>query len=165
MEEKRYVCIKDFQDAEFMLGKALTIDEWKQFLLRDRKNSLLEIFSSTDDEFINEMNEYIRLKGMDVINMVQDFYDIKIIPLENSDFRYIVEDTGKLLTEKDVRKMLYEMECEDLLNNKNDFIDGSLNLDAQFREIYMSLNGYMTDVLYTLNSSWNIPVKKIEYKG
>lgn len=167
MEDKKYICIRDFQynereqDGSFLFGKVDTIDGWKKFLLKDRINSLTEVFYTTDDEFINEMNEYLRLKGIDVIKHIQNVYDIKIVPFEDKKYQYFVEDTGKFIDEDAVRKMLYDSETNDLYDNYYQYKDNTYNLDYQFDCIKNALKLPIEEVIKTLNASWNIPIKKL----
>lgn len=167
MDDKKYICIKDYQyiggvqTDSFFFGTVKTIDEWKQFLLDDRKKALLEVFSSTDDEFINEMNEYLNLKGLDVINIIQDLYEIRIVAFEDAKYQYFIEDTDKFVTEKDVRKMLLEEELDDVKNNMDDYLEHNLGINHQCNCIKLALYGDIEEVIDALGSSWNIPIKKL----
>lgn len=167
MENKKFICIRDYQfeeheqDGSFLFGKVDTIDGWKKFLLKDRINSLTEVFYTTDDEFINEMDEYLRLKGVDVIKRIQDIYDIKIVPFEDKKYQFFIEDTGKFIDEDAVRKMLFNSETNDLYDNYYQFKDNTYNLDYQFNCIKNALKLPIEEVIKTLNASWNIPIKKL----
>lgn len=167
MEDKKYICIRDYQysdyeqNGSFFFGKLKTLDEWKKFLLTDRTKALTEIFYTTDDEFINEMSEYLRLKGTDIIDVICDSYDIKIVPFEDNKYQYFIEDTGKFIDEDAVRKMLYDQEINDLYANYYQYKDKTYNLKYQFECIENALKLPIEKVIETLNTSWNIPIKKI----
>lgn len=167
MDDKKYICIKDYQyiggvqTDSFFFGKVKTIDEWKQFLLDDRKKALLEVFYSTDDEFINEMNEYLNLKGIDVINIIQDLYEIRIVAFDKEKYQYFIEDTDKFINEKEVRQKLLSLETDDIKDNLAFYVYKELSIENQCECIKYAVNSPIEVVIKRLNEFWQVPIKKI----
>lgn len=86
---KKYICIKDFQEYEkfggFAVGCISTIDEWKE--------SALE-WCDADDNI--ETAKYIKkLPKSELIDFINEFWSIKIVPLDEIS-KYI--DFEKLFT-------------------------------------------------------------------
>ena len=76
--------------------------------------------------------------------------------------KYLITDSKEIVEEKYLRKMLYEIEIEDLLNYKEDYLKGDMNLDYQFDCIRKAKEADMDTVIYMLETSWNVPVEKIK---
>ncbi len=75
--------------------------------------------------------------------------------------KYEILDTNEIVTEEYLRKMLFEYETQDLLDNKKDFLDGSLNLDYQFNCIKKAVSGNMKEIIDRLETLWNVPIIEI----
>ena len=160
MDDKKYVCIRDFE--EHLLGKVKTIDEWKSYIIDDRKKALEEVFSTTDKDYIDQMNEVIQLKENEVIPYIRDVWDVKLVPLEDAEKKYIILDECKLVNELTLRRILLEEETRDILANSYEYISRELDLNEQLKYLKTALDGNIDDIIYWCNTSWNIPVVKIE---
>lgn len=74
---------------------------------------------------------------------------------------YLIIDTNKKVNEKDLRKLLFEYEVQDLLDNKEDFLNGFLSLDLQLDCIQEVLFSDINEIIYRLETCWNVPIEKI----
>ena len=74
--------------------------------------------------------------------------------------KYLIEDTRKVVTEEELRKLLYEYEVEDLLSNKKEYLQGDLNLNSQFECINSAKNADIKIVINMLEENWNVPIGK-----
>lgn len=74
-------------------------------------------------------------------------------------------DSNKIYTEEQIRKLDFEENINDLVNNKNDIIEGIINVESVCESITNSLNADIEDVIKDLNYCWgyNIEIyKKVE---
>lgn len=76
--------------------------------------------------------------------------------------KYLIEDTNEIVDERYLRKYLLEEELGDITNNINDYLDGGLNIEWQFKCIRTAITGHMEDVIKALNESWNVPVRELK---
>lgn len=76
--------------------------------------------------------------------------------------RYLITDTNKIVSEEHLRIMLYELEVEDLLTCKEDYLKGDMHLNYQFECIRKAKEADIDTVIYMLGTSWNVPVEKIK---
>lgn len=158
----KYVCVKDYEDFNYSLGKAKTIEEWKHWLLEDRLEEFYNLSLIFDENAMGKYIEMVNLKEDKVISYIQDYFDIKLIPLENEEQKYLIIDEAKLITEKELRRILLREETQDILNNDIDYINGDLSLDNQLKCIKDTLDSSIDNLIETANDSWGIPVMKIE---
>lgn len=75
---------------------------------------------------------------------------------------YFIEDTREVVNERKLRKMLFNLEVEDLVQNVNEYLDGELNLDYQCNCIKNSKNAKIEEVIYMLGTNWNVPISEIK---
>lgn len=162
MDDRKYVCVEDYQGAEFLIGTAKTIEEWKVWLLKFKVEELYDISLLFDENAMEVYHKMVDLKENEVISYIRDYFDIKIVPLENKEQKYLIMDEARLITEKELRKMLLNEETQDIFANLEDYINGDLSLDSQLMCIKNALDSNIDNVIETLNSSWNIPVIKIK---
>jgi hypothetical protein len=164
MENKKYVCIEDLQGTEFMVGKAMTILEWKCWLLEEELERLCGYGDILDDDGAIELyQQHVAIKTDEVIPYIEKFYELKIIPLEDDTLKYIdMDDRKKLMNEEDVRKLCLELEQGDLYNNFNDYKHNNLDLSIHFDWIKKCLYGDINDVLDEI-SNFGAWIKQIEF--
>lgn len=73
---------------------------------------------------------------------------------------YKLIDTGKIVSENDLREMLYRYEIQDLLDNKKEYFKGFLNLEYQFSCIRVAVDGEIGAVINMLETNWNVPISE-----
>ena len=162
MEEKIYVCVRDFNEEENeLLGKKFTLDGWKYWLLHKELKNFEECFSSFDNTFKEEYKKILDLDKKNIIDYIQESYEIKLIPLENEEQKYLITDATTLITETQLREMVLKEELDDIKNNSLDYVSGELNLEYQLGCIRTAINSDIYEVLAMANSSWNIPIIQI----
>ena len=165
-DNRLYICADDFQNSGFMVGTAKTIIEWKEWLIKDRLESLCTCCDIVNDENVKKLlHKYIDLKQEEVIPYIENLYDIKILVLEGNrtlENTFLVMDEHKLVSEKELRKMLLFEETNDIINNIDDYMNGDLSLDNQLKCIKDCLDSSIDNLIETANSSWNIPVIKVK---
>lgn len=77
-------------------------------------------------------------------------------------------DNNKIYTEKQIRKLDFEENSNDLVNNKNDIIEGIISVESVCESIINSLNADIEDVIKDLNYCWGYNIqayKKIIWEG
>lgn len=160
---EKYVCVNDYQlgqNSDF-LGISKTIEGWKYWLLKDRLETYYEVGGCLDKNCMASYIEMANLKENEVINYIEDLYEIKLLPLNNINHRYIDIETEKLLTEFEVRKLLFEMETEDILNNFEDYMCGDIDIDISLNRMKKAMCGKIEEIVAELEM-WNILIKKIK---
>lgn len=75
--------------------------------------------------------------------------------------KYLIEDTNKIVDERELRRMLIEEETEDIINNIDDYVDGNFDLGNQLHCIDTAKNGNIEKIIKMLGNNWNIPVKVV----
>ena len=75
--------------------------------------------------------------------------------------QYLIIDTNKKVNEKDLRDLLYKYEIQDLIDNKEEYFKGFLNLEYQFSCIKTATTGTIEEVIYMLETNWNVPIEKV----
>ena len=73
-------------------------------------------------------------------------------------------DENKIITEKDLRKLFFTFEVQDLENNDIDYIEDSLDLESQFNCIRLAKDGRIEEIINRLSCCWNIPIIEINVK-
>jgi hypothetical protein len=74
--------------------------------------------------------------------------------------KYKILDTDEIVTEKDLRELLYRYEIQDLLDNTEEYFKGHLNLDSQFKCIDKAINGTTEEIIDMLGTNWNVPISE-----
>lgn len=77
------------------------------------------------------------------------------------EIKYIIEDTRDILNEKDIIQMYLQYEVNDIYDNAKDYIQGTYNLSSQLKLIENIKNDNIENIIYMLNMSWNVPIKKL----
>ena len=164
MDGKKYVCVSSYDnfDDRDLIGTAKTIDEWKDYLIDDRKKALNEVFYTTDKDFIEQMNDVIQLKEDEVIPYIKNNCELKLVPYELAKYKYLIVDESGLYTEDEIRKMLLVEETNDILSYPEDYVNNGLDIDYQCECIKKAVKSPIEEVLKMLNENWNIPVIKIK---
>ena len=75
--------------------------------------------------------------------------------------KYLIEDTRKIATEQELRKMLYEYEVGDLLSNTEEYLQDNLHLNIQFECINRAKSADMKVVIHMLGENWNVPIREL----
>ena len=165
-DNRLYICADDLLKSDFMLGIAKTIVEWKEWLIKDRFESLCTYNDIVNNEDAKKnLRECVDLKKDEVIPYIEKLYNIKILVLEGNralENTFLVMDEHKLVNEKELRKMLLLEETNDIVNNVDDYVNKDLPLDEQLRCIKTALDGDIDVVIEMANSSWNIPIVKVK---
>lgn len=167
MENKKYyLCTNDYNEIDTnIVGKAMTISAWKKWMIQTKLAWIDDIGYLFDDNAMADIIKMSNLKENDVIRFVRDYFDLRIIPLEDDTLKYIdMDDREKFMSEQDVRKMCLELEQADLFNNFEDFRKGNLSIGVHFSNIEDCLHGDIDNVLEEIGNfgAW---VKKIEFIG
>ena len=76
--------------------------------------------------------------------------------------KYLIEDTNKIVNERELRIMLMQEETDDIINNIDDYMDGNLDLGNQLHCIDTAKNGDIEEIIKMLENNWNIPVKRLD---
>lgn len=85
--------------------------------------------------------------------------------LETDDLKFYDNDSRKLLTEEEVRKLAFRVNIDDLDGNFNDIFIGIIDVKDVTKHITDSLYADIKDVVKDLNECWgfNIDIlKKID---
>lgn len=160
--EKVYVCVRVFgDDEEELLGRKFTLHGWKIWLLRKHLEYYGEIFDAFEDDFIKEYSEKVNFDKEKVISYIETYFDVKLVPLEDDKLKFLIVDTGELITENQLRQMVLTEETNDILNNCAEYVNGELNIIYQCGCLQKAINSDIYEILEMANSSWNIPVMKI----
>ena len=79
---------------------------------------------------------------------------------------YKILDTNKnnIVDEQYLRSLLFDYEIDDILQNRNDYIKGYLDINVQKECIKNALLKDIDYIIDTLETSWNVPIEKIESK-
>ena len=119
MDKKYYICQADWGAdgcPNDMTGKAMTISAWKNWAIKTKLDDLFGVGLIFDNNAMVDIVNMSALEEEKTIEYIRDYYDMRIIPLEDSDIKFIDMDTnGKLMNEEDVRKLCLELEQGDLL--------------------------------------------------
>lgn len=168
MDNKYYVCVKDYGSEGLktdMTGKAMTISAWKKWMIKTRLDDLAEIGGLFEEEMTADIVEMLNVKEEDAIKYVRDYYDMRIIPLEDNSIKFIDMDAnGKLMREDELRKVCLELEQADLYNNFEDYKHNDLDLNIHFDYIKKCLYGDIENVLEEIGNfgAWVIQIEFID---
>lgn len=161
MNDKKYVCVRDYLNDGLLVGTLKTISAWKLWLLKTKIDDIYEVSLLYDEDAIEQIEEMLKLKENEVIRYISNNFDIKLIPIENEKQKYLVEDTGKLLFETEVRERLLLNELDDIKCNSMEYIYKDLNIESQCKCIEFAVNSPIEVVIKRLNEFWQIPIKKL----
>ena len=76
--------------------------------------------------------------------------------------RYKILDTGKIVDETYLRKLLFEYELEDIVDNKNDYFKGLYDIESQCHMLKIARQGEFDVVLYHLSTNWGVDVEEVK---
>lgn len=161
MNDTKYVCVRDDLNDGLLVGTLKTISAWKLWLLKTKIDDIYEVSLLYDESAIEQIEEMLKLKENEVIRYISDNFDIKLIPLENKNQKYLVEDTGKLLYETEVRQKLLLNELDDITYNSMDYVYKDLSIESQCECIKYAVNSPIEVVIKRLNEFWQVPIKKL----
>lgn len=78
--------------------------------------------------------------------------------------KFYDNDTKRYITEKEIRELDFEENYNDLVNNKNDIIEGIISIESVCENIENSLNGDIENVVEDLNKCWGYDINIWEKK-
>lgn len=78
---EKFICINDLQGGEFAVGCAMTIEEW-------RERAMFWADSDGNEELYKSVK---KLPKKDVIDFIQDIWDLEIISVNNLDIESMFE--------------------------------------------------------------------------
>lgn len=165
MGKKFYLCTNDYNEIDNnIVGKAMTISAWKKWMVKTKLEWVADIGGGLfDKQMTADIMKMLDMEEEHVIRFVRDYFDLRIIPLEDSDIKFIDMDAnGKLMCEDELRKMCLELEQADLFNNFNDYKHNNLDLSIHFDWIKKCLYGDINDVLDEI-SNFGAWIKQIEF--
>lgn len=76
--------------------------------------------------------------------------------------KFIDNSNGREYTEEQIRKLDFEDNVSDLINNKDDIIKGFISVESVCECIENSLNGDIKDVVKDLNACWGYDIDIFE---
>lgn len=166
-DNRYYICVGDYQNSQFMLGKAMTIIEWKEWFIQEylkHSFSFYDIVNNEEEKM--RLCKIMQLSQNEVIPYICKYYGMEIVVLEGNETlenKYLDADAHKLLNEKEVRQMLLDLQYSDLLNEFKDYQDGYLSIDIWCELIKTALNGDINKVIEEIDNfgAW---IKRIEVK-
>ena len=87
---------------------------------------------------------------------IKEYIDVNFL----NEYIYRIVDTNEKVSEKYLRKMLFNFEVEDIMNNKDEYFEEMYDLNVQMENLHLAMNGDMEKVIYRLETYWNVPVDK-----
>ena len=72
--------------------------------------------------------------------------------------KYKILDTEKIVDETYLRKLLFDYELEDIVNNKDNFFKGVYDIESQCNMLKIAQEGGFDVVLYYLSTNWGVDV-------
>lgn len=76
--------------------------------------------------------------------------------------KYKILDNEKIVDETYLRKLLFEYELEDVIDNKDDYFKGLYDIDNQCHMLKIAQEGEFDVVLYHLSTNWQVDVEEIK---
>lgn len=76
--------------------------------------------------------------------------------------KYKILDTGEIVDEIYLRKLLFDYELEDIVDNKDDFFKGWYDIESQCHMLKIAQEGEFDVVLYHLSTNWGVDVEEIK---
>lgn len=78
--------------------------------------------------------------------------------------KYKILDNEKIVDETYLRRLLFEYELEDILDNKDKYFKGLYNIEHQCNMLKIAQEGEFDVVLYYLSTNWQVDVEWLEDK-
>lgn len=72
--------------------------------------------------------------------------------------KYKILDTEKIVDETYLRKLLFDYELEDIVDNKDNFFKGVYDIERQCNMLKIAQEGEFDVVLYYLSTNWGVDV-------
>lgn len=72
--------------------------------------------------------------------------------------KYKILDTGEIVDETYLRKLLFDYELEDIVDNKDDYFNGLFDIENQCHILKIAQEGEFDVVLYYLSTNWGVDV-------
>ena len=72
--------------------------------------------------------------------------------------KYKILDTEKIVVETYLRKLLFDYELDDIVDNKDDFFKGVYDIENQCNMLKIAQEGEFDVVLYYLSTNWGVDV-------
>lgn len=76
--------------------------------------------------------------------------------------KYKILDTGEIVDETYLRKLLFDYELEDIVDNKDDYFKGLYDIENQCHILTIAQEGEFDVVLYHLSTNWGVDVDEIK---
>lgn len=76
--------------------------------------------------------------------------------------KYKILDTEKIVDETYLRKLLFDYELEDIVDNKDDYFKGLYDIKSQCNMLKIAQEGEFDVVLYYLSTNWVVDVEKVK---
>ena len=75
--------------------------------------------------------------------------------------KYRITDSNQIMEELELRAELLKYESEDIINNAKAYMNKELDLHSQLKCIDTAQNGTIEEVIYMLETNWNVPIEPI----
>ena len=72
--------------------------------------------------------------------------------------KYKILDTGEIVDETYLRKLLFDYELDDIVDNKDNFFKGVYDIKNQCNMLKIAQEGEFDVVLYYLSTNWGVDV-------
>lgn len=79
--------------------------------------------------------------------------------MSNKNLKFFDSGVDTDITEEQIRKLDFEENMNDLINNQKDIIEGHINVESVCECIVNSLNGDIKDVVKDLNECWGYDIE------
>jgi len=76
--------------------------------------------------------------------------------------KYKILDNEKIVDETYLRKLLFEYELDDIMDNREDYFNGVYDIESQCNMLKIAQQGEFDVVLYYLSTNWGVDVEEIE---
>lgn len=76
--------------------------------------------------------------------------------------KYKILDNEKIVDETYLRRLLFEYELEDIIDNKDDYFKGLYDIESQCNMLKIAQEGEFDVVLYYLSTNWQVDVEDIK---
>lgn len=76
--------------------------------------------------------------------------------------KYRILDNEKIVDETYLRRLLFEYELEDIIDNKDDYFKGLYDIESQCNMLKIAQKGEFDVVLYYLSTNWQVDVDNIK---
>ena len=79
--------------------------------------------------------------------------------------KYKILDTGEIVDETYLRKLLFDYELEDIVDNKDDYFNDLYDIENQCHILKIAQEGEFDVVLYHLSTNWGVDVEETKERG